>query len=350
MEEIRPKTAWLTVNRGCNLRCQWCYAQGTEYRNDQQMDLNLACQLLELIGNLGIQNFLLIGGEPTLWTPLLEFNRYCVSASIKQTLVTNTLRFGNDRFWDAYQDAPNTNLGISVKASNLGELKRVARSNQFAILAKGLVRAVSMFRCGVGVTYNTFYTDTLIDMAKFVMDCGASSLKLDFCSTSFVNGKPSDKFMVSPKEIVANILRDYQSLVEITEGRITFEMNMPLCLWPHEFIQELINCKRMISVCHVHKRRGVIFDTDGRLIMCNGLFDYPLGQFGTDFADAEGLIKYLNQPEVLEMYEHIGSYPSTECVSCPDYLICGGGCPLKWAVYRPEELIRPQTLTGVSSL
>ncbi|MCX6714170.1 MAG: SPASM domain-containing protein, partial [Candidatus Vogelbacteria bacterium] len=253
--------------------------------------------------------------------------------------ITNAMRFGDDRFWEEYQNSPNTSAGISVKASNAEDLLEVAGIGDFKKMVLGIKRGLQFFQCGVGMTYNTYYTEKLIDLAKFSVDNGAKSIKVDFCSTVFESGTAVNCHMVEPTEIVRKIMRDYDRLTEITGGRLVFEMNMPLCLWPADFIQHLIEHDQILTVCHVLKRQGIIFDTEGKVLMCNGLFDYPIGQFGADFDDAESLTKFLNKPEVSFFYEQISAFPSEKCQTCEVYNLCGGGCPLKWAVYKPHEMI-----------
>jgi radical SAM protein with 4Fe4S-binding SPASM domain len=55
--------------------------------------------------------------------------------------------------------------------------------------------------------------------------------------------------------------------------------------------------------------------------MCNGLFDYPIAKHGKDFCDAK-------------------SYLSLKCRDCEKYIECGGGCPLLWFFYKPDDIIK----------
>jgi len=117
-------------------------------------------------------------------------------------------------------------------------------------------------------------------------------------------------------------------------------MKMPLCLWPKDFLENLIQKGQMTATCQVQKRSGIIFDSDGKLLMCNGLFDYPIGTYKKDFSDSETLVTFLNSEKVFDYYDKINSYPSAKCIGCSMFKICSGGCPLRWAVYNPEETIK----------
>lgn len=74
--------------------------------------------------------------------------------------------------------------------------------------------------------------------------------------------------------------------------------------------------------------------------MCNGLFDYPLGCYGQDFIDAEGVLSLLNSDRVVDYYKRFCSYPSNKCQNCKWYAYCGGGCPIQWSVFSPDDYVK----------
>ena len=340
-EKIKPKGAWLNVNRRCNFRCKWCYGQGTDFDAEKEMTLPFATEMAELLANAGVKKLIIIGGEPTLWEPLTEFNAICHSLGLETTVVTNALRFSDDAFWEKYIKSPSTVVNISLKAGSYEQLLEVAGVRCHESVEKALRRTLEHFDTGVGITYNSFYVNNLTEMAEFAMKCGARFLKVDFCTPVFIEGEPSDTFVVEPHQTAANIVRDYPKLDEITGGRLGFEMSVPLCLWPEGFIAELKAKGQIGSVCSVVKREGIVISHDGQLLMCNELFDFPMGRYGVDFQDGDSSIRLLNSEEISGYYNQISRYPSNACQECLWYADCGGGCPLRWAVYQPEQIVKP---------
>lgn len=339
MWQTIPKAAWLTLNRACNFRCGWCYAQGTGYRLGEQLSIELAERICLILSSIGVNNLLLLGGEPTLWPPLIEFNQFCQEQNLNTVIVTNAMRFGVDRYWDEYRNHPNTECGVSIKGYSAQDLLSMAKVTNFNLVSKGISRALAFFKGGASVTYNRSCENTLVDIAKYAMDCGARSLNVNFCSPTFVGDQIDTQFMVPPKTIAANIMRDYEALCQVTGGRIVFSMRTLLCTLPESFVWELESKNQLMTVCQVQKRSGIVFDYDGQVMMCNGLFDFPLGRFEQDFVDGEGLLGLINSPRVNEYYGQLCSYPSNKCQSCAWYEKCAGGCPLMWTVYNPEEVI-----------
>ncbi len=346
MQPLNPQTVWLNVNKQCTFRCPWCYIQGSIYSPADDMPFELAKKLVIISHELRVENILFIGGEPTMWKHLLSLNTLCRQLGIKTTLVTNAMCFGNDKYWEKYLQSPNDAIGISIKAGSSDQFKEVTKANVFKKVRRGISRAINHCQCGVNATYNSYYRNTLPDLAQFAMDCGAKSFKIDFCSPVFIGGQASNRFMVEPEDLVADILRMYPTLKRITHDEIVFEMELPLCIWPSDFIEELIREQKLMTVCQLLKRRGLIFSTDGSLLLCNALFDFPVGKFGRDFSDAESLKNFLRSKTITSIYDRLSCYSDDCCSICDWYSYCGGGCPLRWAIYKPRDLVKPFTKGG----
>ena len=71
-----PIVAWLNVNQQCNMRCKWCYAEHTHYPSEREMSYTLAKEIVNICLELGVSEFVLIGGEPTLWSHLFDIIQY----------------------------------------------------------------------------------------------------------------------------------------------------------------------------------------------------------------------------------------------------------------------------------
>ncbi len=45
---------WMTLNRSCNLRCNYCYAKNTGYKASDNLDLGLAKQIIDIFSDLKV--------------------------------------------------------------------------------------------------------------------------------------------------------------------------------------------------------------------------------------------------------------------------------------------------------
>ncbi|MFH1170733.1 MAG: radical SAM protein [Candidatus Vogelbacteria bacterium] len=339
MALISPRVAWITTNRSCNFRCPWCYTKGENFDAKQTLSFDLALKLLSIVKQIGIKHLLIIGGEPTLWKHLLDFNCKCREVGIKTTLVTNALRFSDDKFWFKYLEKPNDKVGPSIKAFDEPSLQRLAQFHDFESVRKGLTRLVAKFKCGVTFVHNSFARNDLVLLARFAKSCGANRIGISPCTPSFSDKRPGTTGMIPLKEVVADVVSQYQQLHDLMDGKLTLALKIPFCLWPKSFIEKLKERRQLHSGCQFQNRSGIAFGPQGELLACNSMAEFPIGKFGKDYDDGESLISLLNSDKVTRSYDRINSYPSEKCVDCSQVGFCGGGCPLMWTVYDAKASI-----------
>ena len=109
------KSAWLTVTRSCNCRCDWCYAKKTLGRKTF-MDFDKAILAIDELKKRDVKKIVLIGGEPTIYNRFLDLVNYIHKSSINCTIATNGIKFRNLDFAKATIDAGVDNINISLKA------------------------------------------------------------------------------------------------------------------------------------------------------------------------------------------------------------------------------------------
>lgn len=334
------KLMWLTVNRGCNFRCDWCYAAGSGYRVKDEMSLSFTLDFLKIAKQLGVGRLFLIGGEPTLWSHLFDFNDATRSAGIRSTLVTNAYRFSGDQFWEKYLEHPNTHIGASFKAFNLESLVENTKATVFADVTKGLRRVFEhQPNSMASFVYSRPYVSHFLDMVKYAVTCGAFGVSVNFCSPAIHNDRIDDRFMVDIDVLIREITSVYEEAHAVTGGRLVFVMKHPLCIWPREFIQTLKSRGQISTTCHLQHQSGCIIDTDGALLICNSMFDFPVGRYGQDFESAESLAAFFGSERVMNYFAQAKAYPSEKCIACEVFEDCSGGCPLLWTVYSPDSVI-----------
>jgi radical SAM protein with 4Fe4S-binding SPASM domain len=335
--QINPKIAWITVNRNCNMRCKWCYAAGTNYQGE--MSLEFAKELALFIHDYGIKKVIIIGGEPTIWESLPDLNRFCRELGLETTLATNAVRFSDKTFWERYEKNPNDSIGISLKGCDSFSYEETAGVTNFSSMVSGLKKSLELFECGVGTVYSSLNPKELIDTAEFSRGIGASFLNIGFCTPTVTKEGSDGRFMTPPDQVVRNVLEVYDEINSIMEGRISFSMKLPLCLWPESFLETLISRRQITTQCQLRQRSGLIFDVNGDVLMCNSLPDHPIGKFGEDFSTVEEFEQFLRSPTIVNYYDRINNYPSEKCITCEKYPVCGGGCPLLWSVYEANDII-----------
>lgn len=305
------------------------------------MPLSAALEYLRIASEAGVKKVFLIGGEPTLWTPLFDFNDALRSAGVRSVLVTNAQRFSDDRFWKKYLEHPNTHIGASFKAFDPESLRANAGVATFAGATKGLQRVFQYQPNSVAsFVYSRPYVSHFLDMVKYAVDCGAFGVSVNFCSPAVHKNFVDSRFMVDVDEMVREITASYEEANTIAHGRLVFIMKYPLCIWPRTFVETLKSRGQIQTTCHLQHQTGAIFDTDGSLFLCNSLFDFPVGKYGADFDSAESLVTFFSSKKVTNCFDLVRTYPSDKCVNCEVFGDCGGGCPLLWAAHSPESVVK----------
>jgi len=334
------KLLWLTVNRGCNFRCGWCYAAESGYCVEDEMPLPFALDFLEIAKQLKIGRLFLIGGEPTLWSHLFSFNDVIKSSGIRSTLVTNTYRFSDNRFWGEYLEHPNTHIGASFKAFSPESLLENTKVSAFNNVTKGLKRVFEYQPNSIAsFVYSRPYVTHFLDMVRYAVDCGAFGVSVNFCSPAIHKDRVDKRFLVDIEMLVKEIMSVYEEAHTITSGHLVFVMKHPLCIWPKDFIQTLKNRGQISTTCHLQHQSGGIIDTDGSLLICNSMFGFPVGRYGQDFKSAESLATFFRSEQMKNYFAKVRTYPSKKCIDCEVFEDCSGGCPLLWTAYSPDSVI-----------
>jgi len=333
---------WLTVNRKCNFRCLWCYAEGSNYRANDEMSLEKAIGLVRLGTDVGAGKVVILGGEPTLWSHLPALIRKIneEKPEIIPVIVTNGLLFSNDTFRKKFQGLKYS-VGLSLKAGNEEQYQALTKTNSFHRVKKAIgILATEGRLNGVSITIVNRMIDNLVEMAQVVADAGGKSVSFEMCAPSFdANGNPSGAYLVPPKVLADRIVRDYPKLDEIMKGRVYFQMSVPFCLFPEGFIQNLVEKNQIVSGCHVLSRSGLIFNPEGGVLLCNCLYHLPIGFWGEDFQDAASFSEWWQRKEVEDLNSRLINYPAKKCKTCEQYGYCGGGCSLQWFHFNPEETL-----------
>lgn len=335
----QPITAWFTVNRNCNFRCKWCYAEPTGYELDDNMSLQLAKELAKICANMGIKSITLIGGEPTLWPYLFEFNDFCRSLEIKTNMVTNAYMFSDNKFLDNLLKHPSDTINISVKALSKDKLEQTTGVKNISKVKRGIKKAIEMYKVGVNVVYNNLIdTSDILDIANKCRLMGARSFTVGYCIPIIHEGemRADQSFMIDPMIFVNNIVEIFPTLEKMYNNKAFVDTRLPFCIWPKDFISMMVNKNYTTNICHVHRRNGLVFDIDGNILPCNGMVGCHIAQHGNDFHDSDSLLTHLNSKPIKRIYRELLRYPLKKCVGCHWEKECHGGCIVNWAVMDHE--------------
>lgn len=329
--------AWLTINRACNLRCEWCYASSSSFDTSRTMPWAMAEQLIHSAYGIGVRSFVLIGGEPTLHPQMMDMVSLIARLGCKVTIMTNGIDFSDPEFCHAVKRAGGAQVrtNISLKGITDEEYQRYCGTPAFT---KVLAAAENCRQAALGNSFVYVLTAENVDgLTDFAGKYAALNLQQDpmnfaYCNdcllgNDFVPTYGEKKNII---EIDHSFARQYEAVYRLMQGNFILHQSLPMCMTEKSMFRTMRERGQAFTACHVVKRNGVIFDTDGSLLLCNHLLGYSIGEYGADYHDADTLKAYLYGPQMQAVRDKLGSMPSSQCAGCANGSLCGGGCCIRW--------------------
>lgn len=337
------KTTWLTLNRSCNLRCEWCYAKNTEFDTSQNMSLEDAKRVVDFCKEADVDHITLIGGEPTMYKDLLEIAKYINSNGLKSVLVTNGVLLANKEYLEKLIDVGIDIFSVSLKGETQEIFKDITGVDKFNKVLDGIKLLKEK-----GCRFSTSMVLTPENMSnvhlgiKSLYEYGAEKISLSFCYEFNVKQYENSTYKENnnPAILIKTFMDNYDSINEASNGRFVLAQSLPLCMWDLDFIDMLMSRGQLGAVCSLIRGTGLVIDTDLAIIPCNLMNKIQLGKFGEDFKSFTEYKEFLSRPDTAKAYRRLQGVPSMDCVGCKMLRMCGGGCAVQYTNYTFDELMK----------
>ncbi|WP_165173974.1 radical SAM/SPASM domain-containing protein [Adlercreutzia sp. ZJ242] len=325
-------TFWITLNRGCSLRCSYCYAKDAPL---SVISPGVLRGLVDLACEMDVGSIVYTGGEPSLYDGLNDAIVLAKSKGISCGFPSNGLLYGDIAEAVSLAETNVDSVSLSLKGWDEDSYLRKTGVDGYAVALRA---ALNLVKAGIPVV-----ASMVVESGEIMEWMSAIAMLKDRAGVdafSFVPAFDSARMKTGVSlaaEFASEFRGVYCTLDELTEGNFVVEQNMPMCLWDMDLINEMAKKNQLRSVCQLFRGNGAVFDCDGKLIPCNSLFKYPIGSYGADFITADQFMAHLNSAKVREAVNSIISPPSRECLDCELYPVCAGGCATRWIHYSFEE-------------
>jgi radical SAM protein with 4Fe4S-binding SPASM domain len=316
MEQLRhsdrPRTVYLELLYGCNLRCTYCYV-GSErnHRNPIVPPLETTLRILRTLREIGVQEIVLLGGEPTLSPFLHEVCRAIADLAFPfRGIVTNGTALTQEKavllketdFWvDVSFRGPSSSVFDSVAAKGGSFYKAL---NSCLVLSELGVRLGIEYDC-IPQNY-----DTLYETVEMLVEAGAKIRQLQLhriMPEGDARINFSD-FLLQPHEW--DKVFEQAARIQTALGiQVVFEDGFPLCLVDPKYWQFIVPCGCGFSLLTVGPTGDV------RSCPCQ---QEVLGNI------LEGSLQSIWQIS-LQKYRSPDRHAAA-CLSCDLLEICRGGC------------------------
>lgn len=306
------------------------------------MPLSLAKNLVDICAGIGIKNFLLIGGEPTIHPDFIKILDYLLSKDCKVTVVTNGIRLADNKFCDSILPfAKSLHFGISLKGSSDDYYREHCGASVFRKVLNGVSNCIK-YKLNYSLSYvvSADNVNNICQFAKDIRGCGIDSpISFSFCNETIHQNGCFDEVCKDAHPLLVNqrFASHYKELDEILDGKFDLHQTHPLCMCDKDLTDTMLKKDQISTSCHVHNRSGVIFDTNGSILLCNHFIGYGIGEFGYDYFDSPSFLSYWNSEPVLRLHKKLSTMPSLECKDCTLRENCGGGCCIQWFNHTFED-------------
>lgn len=328
-------TSWITLNRACNLDCEWCYAKNAKI---DEMNISDAIEILHFLKTINVSNVTLIGGEPTIYKDLIPLLNMARDNNIHAGIVTNGIALKNKEYLERLIDAGLNGIGLSCKGYNRDSFIQTTGKDMYFDVLKAISNLSE-----TGVPFSVAFVltkDNIRHIYKGINDvvaAGAKNVRLSFCY-DFDACRSSVSALDNPFELAKEFQNCYKEIELASHGNLNLFQSLPLCVWDKDFILELESKNQISSVCQLLRKSGLIFDCDLSIIPCNAMYDYKIGEFKESFYDADSFNDYWNSQKIITFYNKLRAVPDLECTTCQLYKKCAGGCVSNWFNYSFNDL------------
>lgn len=328
-------TCWINVNRSCNLRCEWCYAQSTNYES-VNISLDDARKIIEIFYGYGVKNFIILGGEPTLYKFLPDLLKHINELNCHSTIVTNALKLADMNYLRKLKKQGLQGLNISLKAptrklfiKNTG----IDCFDEFNTAIKNLHEEDISF--GLSIVLSEDNIEGIEDWIEYAQCLESKYLSLSFYKAPFgIRTEFND-----PRKIISKFVDKYDKIHQITNGKFTLHQSLPFCLWPRDILNIMEDRNQIRSLCQLLCHNGLVINPDKSLCVCNLLYDYPIGYIGEQVYDKSSLEKFWTNEETKNIYKKLLRLPTKKCEKCEYLRYCAGGCPMQYFNYSLDKLL-----------
>lgn len=333
--ELKIEQCTITLMRSCNLRCSFCYAKETDYRDNDIIEYNNLTKLIDFCDEANVKFVVFTGGEPLLYPKFTDILKYIKSKEKKMTatIATNGVALDNINYC---KELVNNGLGyidISLKGEDGNACVKTTGIDCFSQQMNAVRNLASLpieFTCSMVLTWENILT--FCEVVKNARENGAKQFSFTFVIDNEKSNLPDSIYVekYNPFSLIDSFISQIDRLNSIIDDW-WIEYSFPICFYTEEQLNLLKG--KLAAPCHIHKGNSITFDTNMNLLPCNMYLEYKMGQFGVDFSSYKEFEKLTCQSSFKEIKNTLNALPSKKCSACSYLDSCYGGCPVLWNNY-----------------
>ncbi len=312
--KFRLNTAAFHITYVCTHFCPMCYAgeMGDSVTSRVHPNIEQVKRVLKKLNGNGIQIVSYVGGDPARYPYILEASQYGASLGFKQSILSNTLDFG-DKAIEVAHCIDSFEGTIHATTAELHD-SFCRKAGAYSMLLKNL-KLFSDLGKKIGITINlTPYTyNSLYTIVDNITKVG---INVDYVIFQriipFGRATESKKYELNLQQL--DIALKEVTKIEDEDIEIIFEDPFPMCAVDKKYQKYMHPCEWGLTKVSV--------DYNGDLSRCGA---DPRCTLGNLFTDSLTEI-WINSDELCEFRKK--EFLPNKCYSCTMLNQCGGACPI----------------------
>lgn len=243
------------INYVCGLRCNHCFI-GDQLNSNIEMPFELAKSIVDNAKLKDIESITLLGGEPTLFSNIIDLINYIVKIKIELRIVTN----GQKSFQKLISKLPTESLRklhvcFSIDGSNKVIHDNIRGKDTFLNLTNSILLATSKNISFSGIT--SISQDNYDDVLQIINLC--SNYKMKYLNIHYV----TDRGFAKRNKIV-----DIDNWLKLSDSLKRISSDIPL-----RFERTFVSTDEIVN-CEVNRKKNIIIDPNGNVYGCTMFMNF----------------------------------------------------------------------------
>lgn len=354
----RIRYAWVVPSYACNKSCDFCYNSQELLADTSRADIDTADRLIGVLNRLQLRHCTILGGEPLIYPHLRYLVDTILEADVKVSIVSNGLQLLRqpERFEWLIGGSDVESLQISLVPGEVrSEQWNDCRDElELPILgqfdgqvahatAEEVVCGLSAFEAlPIKYVIKLFKksVDSVPELLRTIAGSKHRKVLVSFGTGVVYGSDDYSEHLLNPQELVDWYVRIEAVCQEIGVSP-SFYMNLPICLFPREFLARVVPDARGTFGCSLLRGDSLVVDHKGMIAQCTHMLPISNDSVLNDSIDGLEIIR--------QSWEHGTAARSREalsvarhenCLDCAHFQTkCWGGCPILWSFFDPETFI-----------
>jgi radical SAM protein with 4Fe4S-binding SPASM domain len=313
-----PYKADLALTYGCNNTCPHCYNETRGKPATRPMDLTQWRRVLGKLAEIGVPHVIFTGGEPTLVPWLFDIVAEAERLGLIAGLNTNGRRLSEQPFAERLRSAGLDHVQITLESSRGDVHNAMTAADSFSETVCGVRHAIS---AGLHAITNTTLTRQNVEhtpeIVDFLHDLGLKTFAMN--GMIFSGRGRNNRDALSAEELVP-VLRAVRHRAAELKMRFLWYTPTRYCrLSPLELELGARRCNAgEYSMCV--EPNGDVLPCQSYYVVAGNILRDPWPAIW-ESGLFRGFRDRVRRPEASGL--------PVECRTCPDLLVCGGGCRLE---------------------